>query len=407
MKNRGSFQEEQTMDDMAEQAAEETGEITNAKEETETTKESEAPSVDSQIAYLEACKKALKELQAAKDKRDSLDIREKKQAKALAAEKKTVEDQVNSTIKKRKEELQNSYDTEIGKVQDSIKKAKSKREKAKQKGIKARIEEQTAPFEAENKGLKTQIREQFKQNHIPMICNTTLYYALYFPKTLKEMLILMITFVVCFVGIPVGAYWLIPHHRTLHLIIIYLVTIVVFGGLYLLIGGLTKDRHKEIIVEVQKTRRTIAKNKRKMNSLNRSIRREKTEEHYDLSSFDGEISALEQEKADLTEKKEEAMAYFVSTTKPTITEEIVSAKRDRINEMEAEHNQTAKELSETETYIKESTLKVSKEYESYIGKDYMQTDKLDGMIQILKKGQAANITAAKIAYQEQGEKDRK
>jgi hypothetical protein len=182
---------------------------------------------------------------------------------------------------------------------------------------------------------------------------------------------------------------------------------VVFGGLYLLIGGLTKDRHKEIIVEVQKTRRTIAKNKRKMNSLNRSIRREKTEEHYDLSSFDGEISALEQEKADLTEKKEEAMAYFVSTTKPTITEEIVSAKRDRINEMEAEHNQTAKELSETETYIKESTLKVSKEYESYIGKDYMQTDKLDGMIQILKKGQAANITAAKIAYQEQGEKDRK
>lgn len=387
-------------------------EISEAEENTEGSEGAQAEGntesgADTQIAYLEQCKAAVKDLQDARDRRDSLDIREKKQAKALAAEKKAVEDSVNSTVKKRKDELQSSYDTEIAKVQDSIKKTRAKREKAKQKGMKERIQEQAAPLTAENKELKARIRETFRQNHIPVICNTGIYYALYFPRTLQEVLLMLITFVVCFLGIPVGVYWLIPEHRTLHLIIIYVVTILLFGGLYLLVGSLTKERHREAIQEVQRIRRAIGKNKRKMRSQARSIRREKTEEHYDLGAFDAELSAREEEKADLQAKKEEAMAYFISTTKPAITEEIVSARRDQINAMEAEHQQTVAELAETEDYIKNAGLKLSSSYESFIGKEFMQTDKLDALIRILRKGQATNITAAKAFYQEQGEDARK
>lgn len=362
-----------------------------------------ADMADTQITYLEACKEAVRELQAAREKRDALDIKEKKQAKALAAEKKAVEDSVNATVKKRKEELQASYDTEIAKVQDSIRKTRAKREKAKQQGMKERIREQTAPLAAENKEMKSRIRESFKQNHIPVICNTTMYYSLFFPRTLREVLVMFITFAVCFLGIPVGVYWLIPEHKTLHIIIIYVAAVLVFGGTYLLVGRLTRERHKEAILEAQRIRRSMEKNKRKMRSQVRSIRREKTDEHYDLGAFDTEISAREQEKAELLEKKEEAMAYFGSTTKPAITEEIVSARRDHISAMEAEHQQTSADLAETEEYIKNAGLKLSSDFEAFIGKDFMQEDKLEALIRILKKGQAANITAAKAFYQEQGE----
>lgn len=358
---------------------------------------------DSQITYLEECRNAVVKLNEAKSRRETLDIQEKKQSKTLTAEKKAVEDSVNSTVKKRKDELQSSYDTEIAKVQDAIKKIRAKREKAKQQSMKERIQEQTAPYAAENKEMKARIRENFKQNRIPAICNTTMYYALYSPRTLREVLLMLVTFGVCFLGIPVGLYWLIPEHRTLHLIIIYVVTILLFGGAYLLVGGRTKERHKEAILEAQRIRRSMDKNRRKMRSLARSIRREKTEEHYDLSSFDAEISAREQEKAELLEKKEEAMAYFVNTTKPAITEEIVSARRDQINAMEAEHQQTVADLAETEEYIKNAGLKLSSGYESFIGKDFMQAEKLEALIAILQKGQAANITAAKAVYQEQNE----
>lgn len=358
-------------------------------------------SLDTQIAYLETCKRAVKELQDARKKGDALDAREKKLAKSLTAEKKAVEDNVNNTIRKRKEELESSYDTEISKAEDALKKAKSKREKAKQQGIKERIAEHTAPYEAENKELKAQIKTTYKQEGIPVICDTTLYYALYFPKTIKEICIMLITFAICFLAIPVGIYWLIPEHKTFHLILIYLLTIVIFGGLYLLIGAKTRDKHKATITEAQRIRRTMAKNCKKMQAEARSIRSEKSDEHYDLSAQDAEIAEREAELEELGRKKEEAMAYFISTTRPTITEEIVSAKRDKINQMEADLVQTQKDLAEAEVYIKNAVLRMSEDYESYLGKDYVALDKLEALIKILKKGQANSITEAKALYEEQ------
>ena len=62
-----------------------------------------------------------------------------RQEKELAAAKKTVTDSVNQTIKKRRSEIDTSYDKEIAKGQERLKKARTQREKAKNKGMKERI----------------------------------------------------------------------------------------------------------------------------------------------------------------------------------------------------------------------------------------------------------------------------
>ena len=74
------------------------------------------------IGFLTEAREALQQLEAARAKQEELELSEKRQSKLLASEKKAVEDTVNNTVKKRKDELAASYDTEIAKLQDSMKK---------------------------------------------------------------------------------------------------------------------------------------------------------------------------------------------------------------------------------------------------------------------------------------------
>ena len=73
--------------------------------------------------------------------------------KALDTEKKQMTDAVGSTVKKRRDDINSSYDAEINKAQDQLKKARAKREKAKNQGMKERIAEETSELHEYNKEL--------------------------------------------------------------------------------------------------------------------------------------------------------------------------------------------------------------------------------------------------------------
>lgn len=359
------------------------------------------------VLFLKEAKEALLQLEAAQVRRDELDLTEKKQAKALAAEKKAVEDQVNSTIKKRHDELARRYDSEIAKVQDAVKKIKAKREKAKQQSMKERISGQMAPYQAENKEMKEKIKGMFKQQHVPGFCNSHFFYSLYFPRTMKELFTMLLTFVICFVAVPYGIFQLLQEPKTWMLILIYLGIALVFGGLYIVIGNMTKDKHLTTLQEAGQIRRQIAKNKKKMKSIQKGIKREKTEEHYDLSNFDAELAEKEQQRAELQAKKDEAMAHFQSTVKPAIIEEITAGTREKIAKMEEEHAQTVTALQQKAAQIKEDTFRLGRDYEAHIGKEFMQKDTLDALVVILQSGQATSITDAENLYREQHTKKTK
>lgn len=377
--------------------AEEEGTMENTVEKT----------VAGNVLFLKEAKEALLQLEAAQVRRDELDLTEKKQAKALAAEKKAVEDQVNSTIKKRHDELARRYDSEIAKVQDAVKKIKAKREKAKQQSMKERISGQMAPYQAENKEMKEKIKGMFKQQHVPGFCNSHFFYSLYFPRTMKELFTMLLTFVICFVAVPYGIFQLLQEPKTWMLILIYLGIALVFGGLYIVIGNMTKDKHLTTLQEAGQIRRQIAKNKKKMKSIQKGIKREKTEEHYDLSNFDAELAEKEQQRAELQAKKDEAMAHFQSTVKPAIIEEITAGTREKIAKMEEEHAQTVTALQQKAAQIKEDTFRLGRDYEAHIGKEFMQKDTLDALVVILQSGQATSITDAENLYREQHTKKTK
>lgn len=119
--------------------------------------------------FLEDARQAVVELAEFEKQEETLAQEEKKRLRVLETERKAVADAVNSTVKKRRDEIEKSYDDELGKLQDKLKRTRTRREKAKNQGIKERIKEEL-PVKAPGHALVTQgdegIIAQFFQSQV-------------------------------------------------------------------------------------------------------------------------------------------------------------------------------------------------------------------------------------------------
>lgn len=355
--------------------------------------------------------KLLADAQTAIARRDELAVREKELAEAvaekekkIAAERELLRKTVDSTLKKRRSELESSYDGEIGKAEKRLRDARGRREKAKNQGVRDRIHEETAELREENTELREKFRSILKEDHSPVICRANLYYALYFPRCFSEFLTLLAFFAVCFAVVPIGIYLLLPQQRTLWLILIYLADIFVFGGLYVLIGNATRSKHAEALKDAVRCRGLIRSNRKKIRVIITSIRREGDDDAYDLGMYDDEIAKLEQELADMNAKKRDAVSTFDSVTSTILTDEISAPGKKRIQELTAACAGFRNELEDIEQKRKENKIQIADQYESYIGRDFLDPEKLQALQDILSQGAAANISEAREVYRSRLEK---
>lgn len=354
--------------------------------------------VSDSAALLIEAKEAVEELAGFREYREKLKLDQKRLDKALASERKAVSDSISVTVKKRIEEINDSYDKEISKEQDKLKKVRARREKAKDREVKDRIEEETAELRAHNKELKAQMRGVFRQNKVPGFCNSTLYYAIYFTKGIKEGLLFLLLVLLCFLGIPCGIYFLLPKATPVYLIGIYFGTILVFGGAYVVINNMTKVKHLDALKRGRTIRNIIAANNKKIRVIAAGVRRDKSEDAYELDHYDTEIAQLENSLNEIVLKKKEALNTFDTVTKNIIADEISGNSRERIEGLENELYRVTEELKEVEANIKNANIALTDNYEVYIGKDNMQPEKLTALLNIIQEGSADNITEAISIY---------
>lgn len=357
-----------------------------------------AQSIANQVEFLSEACRAVQELSASKSLRDKLQSEKARLEKDVETEKRAVAETIAMTVKKRLEEVSTAYDKEIDKSQDWLKKARNKREKARNQGVKERTEEETKELRNKNRELKLQLKTAFQKDGIPGFCMSALYYALYFPRRFTEILLLLLAVLICFLGIPSGIYLLLPNKSVFYLAGIYFAAIVIFGGIYILINNQTKVHHQQVLKQGRKLRSQMRTNRRKIRMIANSIRRDKDEAVYNLEKFDDEIAQLEQELTVMANKKQEALNTFDKVTKTIITDEIGDAAREKTEAMEKELNRVEEEAKEAEVRVKEQTLFITDNYESFLGKEFMEPKVLDQLADLVRMGKASSISEAQTLY---------
>jgi hypothetical protein len=350
------------------------------------------------VEQLNEIKDCLLELYGYQSSNASLLLEEETLEKSIAGLEQSMKEEIQKTTKKRRQEVENTFNQQEEKLEQRIKRMKEKREKSKSIKVSERIDNETASLRTENEQLKLEARAIFKKNRIPRFCNSKLYYSLYSPDCFTDYLVIFSVLLITLLLIPCGIYFLLlQKDNILLLILTYIITVILFGGCYVLLGSRTKERHTQEIQKVKGIRRQLRLNRRKMAAIRSNIHKDRDESSYGLQDFDAELAKLEQEAAATAAQKKEALFTFDNSTGQIIAAEIGENYRPKLTEQRTEYDKTRVQVNKAEEKIKALTLKLASEYEPILGKEYMTVKRADSLIQIIEAGNAANISEA-IAF---------
>jgi membrane-associated HD superfamily phosphohydrolase len=326
--------------------------------------------------------------------------REDQLEKNLTSEKKKMNDTIQQTVKQRRDEIHANYDKELSKVQEQLKKVRSRREKAKNQGIRERISDETEVYISQNKSLMKQLKNTVSQKHLPFVCRSPLYYSLYFPRHPKEFLTFLVFVALFFAVVPCGIYLCLPQRRAIFLVLIYLADLLVVGGLYLYIGNHTKLLYMETLRECREILDSVHENKKKIRRTMRAIKKDRNESQYDLGKFDDEISRLQQEQEQVTAQKKEALSTYENVTKNILTDEIENNYKEKLDQLQADHEKAEMDLKVIRKELKEKNLYISDHYSTHLGKEFMDPARIAKLCLIVQNGQASNVSEAISRYKE-------
>ncbi len=348
------------------------------------------------IEELNTIKEHVMELSGYQERNAELIKEEARLDKLITAKEKDLNDEIENTIKKRKNELAATYDNQLANLNARNKKIKAKKEKDKGAKVSERIAEETAELRDRNKELALEIKTRLKADKTPKLCNTTLFYAFFMPRNLAEILLFILGMLVVFLAVPFGIYYLFFAEKfgELALVVIYFVMILVIGGAYLVISNKVKEKHLDTIRAVRGLRNQYRRNIKNIKDIQKGIRNDSDESTYGLEQYDDELAEISAEIQRVTEEEKEELNTFETVTAPKIKAEIKGRYESELTNLRSTYKETCAEQKSTEEKVKEYSLMMSKQYEAYLGKEMLTVSRLDKLISRINKGEAANIGEA-------------
>ncbi len=347
------------------------------------------------IEELNTIKEYVLELQSYEEKNTELEQEESRLEKVLFGKKKEMAEEIEVTKKKRKKELTMSYESQLTKLNAKAKKIKSKKGKEKGQKVAKRVTEATAELREANKGITIDMKALMKKNKVPNICNTTLFYSFFMPKAPIEFLILLFCILFVFLILPLSVYQLFfKDSKTLALALIYMVIVFLFGGLYIIFNNVLKEKHLATLKEIKSFRHQYRLNCKKMRAIRKGIQKDTDESSYGLEQYDTELTKIEEEIARVAEEEKNALVKFESVVVNQIAEEIKERYQEELNSLKVAYDKTCAEQKVTEEKVKEITLMLSKQYETYLGKEILTVAMLDRLIGHIQSGEATTIKEA-------------
>ncbi len=351
------------------------------------------------ITVLEQVISDFREHNEKKDRMDKLVQTMHDLGKNIDVTEREMKDEIDARIKASTASICEGYDKSIAADNVKLKDVQSDREKAKMAGVKERIENETAFLKKENIDLKDQIKSAFKLEQIPMFCSRKFYLALFGTKGVSDAVIYLAVLLLFFTAIPLALYF-IPSFPAWGYIVYYSVMAPLVFSVYKWIYAKTYVPHAETIQAARRTKVKIRVNCKTIKKIEKGIRTDKNEEMYGLEGYDYTINAIHDDISRIEDEKAKALDEFEKTVKPDIISEIEGRKLGQIELMKSELAKKQEEAAALDELTKRQRIYISANYEAYLGKEFMNADKLQELHDIMKSGVADTVAQALAAYKD-------
>ena len=340
-----------------------------------------------------------------------IDIKDKKRAmdKEIAAEEKSINDEIKTTVKKRRNELEKKYDAQLSEIKSEEKKTSKAKEKEKGAKMDDRVSDETAGYVAASEDKEKELRKFFKQEGVPKFCASRIFYILFMPKG-AEIIQTLLFFIVFLVGLPGGITFAIrelvlkkneamsPTMMTFWTVLIPAVWIILFLVIYFLIYIKVKTRHLDALREGRNIRNAISKDEKQIRDITKSIKKDDDESIYGLGEYDAKLSELSAKSEAISAEKKAALDQFDTETVQAITDDINGRRLGKLNEMKSEAEDLGQKIEATEEQQKNLALEISNKYGVFIGDDLCRTEVMDELLEIMNERGVVTVSEALEIY---------
>lgn len=362
---------------------------------------SEANVLSAGLEELYSMKEAMLELEGYSEKNKELSAKEVQLEKEIALREKQLAEKIASVTKSRYNELEQAYDEQVDKTRARIRKVSAQKEKTKNSKVSERIEKDTEELRNTRKQLLQDIKAVYKANKIPGLLNNSFIHAIYLPGGIRDGLIIFLSLAVILFAFPCGIYYFLLPHRTEVLVVTYILTVLVFGAIYVWINRKTKEKHPQEFVQIRELRKGLAKNRQEIRRMEKSIRKDKDESSYGLDKYDKELAELNAEVAGILEEQKAAIRKFDEETKKVITEELTAEQAEEMTNLRKQYDSVYEEQRKAEEKEKSLTVTITDRYHTYLGKENMDIALIDQLAQIIEAKKAATIGEALAVYRKE------
>ena len=361
---------------------------------------------DENVDYLYQVQTDLEAVEQLKNELAEYKIQEKNLKKSIAAEEKSIQDEIAQTIKRRKAEIEKIYDKQIDANKAKSRNVWGKRDKAKSKRVGERVSYETAELTEENRQLQVEMRTLFKAQHLPSFSRTGVFYALFMPKRAWEFLILVLSLVITYVAVPFLLYLLCAgvffkgQTLKLPLGVCFVVagTLFVINLIYIIIFNRVKLMHYDILLDGRHLRDQITANKRQMRAIRNKINKDKDDSQYGLDKYDDKLDELDKELEMISMEKQDAMTAFENETKEVLTNEVNDRRLPQLKELKARLERLEEDMALLDEDIQNSPLAIANNYGAILGKEFCTPEKVEDLISLMEDGSADTVSEAIAAY---------
>lgn len=335
---------------------------------------------------------------------------QKKLTRNIANKEKAVADEISSTIKKRKQEISDTYDDRLDDNRARKKKVSNKRDKKKNQRMNERIEDETKDIRKNTRELEIEMKTLLKKNKVPSFVSSKLFFAMFMPRGIGEIGTMLLSFIIYFVGIPSAVMGIIyqlvlSNKKDINMafwcVLIAAIFVVIQLIIYFVLYSTTKMRHHDVVVQARSLRDKIKANGRQIAAIKNSISKDKDESRYNLGSYDEKLASLEDEADAIGAEKQEALRVFEEETKQLIIDDINGKHLQALEDLKEEKKELEDKIAKGEKMYSEKVLQITNQYASYLGEELCRQDKLSDLIAIMEDGDADTVSEAINFYKGQ------
>ncbi len=341
---------------------------------------------------------------------DRMKQQDKKLSKNIASEEKSISDEIATTIRKRRQEIQSTYDDRLDDNRARKKKVANKRDKKKEERMDKRYHEETKGLRESDKDLQVEMQTLLRKYKLPSFCGKKLYFALFYARNVKEFGLKILSFLIGFCGIPGLVTILVKKlvfdtkkdiNVAFWCALVAAGTFILLLLIYFAIYSRTKIKHMDALTQARSIRDKMIANKRQAKAIRHSISKDHDDSQYNLDAYDEKLDNLDAEADAIGKEKQEALRVFEEETTAMITEEINNRRLPALEALKEEKASLENEVAAEEKRFSDQTLLVANKYAAVLGEDLCRQDKLEELIAIMQEGQAETVSEAIRVYKGQ------